>query len=123
MTRIGDRGFLFAWQTIRAATQPNSEATTWQFAGVRWWRHRYSQTAPDHAVSIEVHRLDYTGRGDTWSLMVVQEHWWDGQHKPLRNSLWATHISGSRERIVEWIDREARLFDPSRGRGPEPDQA
>ena len=117
MTRIGDRGFLFAWQTIRAATQPNSDATTWQVAGVRWSRHRYSQTAPGHAVSIEVHRLDYAGRGDAWGLMVVAEHWWDGQHKPLRNNLWATHVSGSRQRIAEWIDSQARTLDTSRRSG------
>lgn len=114
MSRIGDRDFLYAWQTIRAATQPDAEATTWQVAGVRWCRHRYSQAAPDHALAIEVHRLDCTDSREMWSIMVVAEHWWDEQHKPLRNHLWATQISGSRQRIAEWIENQARALDKAR---------
>jgi len=117
MSRIGDRAFLFAWQTIRTATQPNPEATTWRVAGVRWSRHRYSHSAPDHIVTIEVHRLDCLERREAWSIMVVAEHWWDERHKPLRNNLWATHLSGSRICIAEWIDQQARALDRSRGIG------
>lgn len=114
MTRVGDRGFMFAWQTIRAATQPNPEATVWQVADVQWSRCRYSHATPGHTVTIEVHRLDHTGGRDAWSLMVAAEHWWDEHHKPLRNHLWATHVSGSRQRIAEWIDHQGRIFDRSR---------
>jgi hypothetical protein len=114
MTRIGDRGFLFAWQTIRAATQPHAEATLWHVAGVRWTRHRYSNAGPGHAVSIEVHRLDCADRSADWSVMVVAEHWWDERHKPLRNNLWATLLSGSRTRATEWIDQQSRSLDRNR---------
>jgi hypothetical protein len=114
MIRIGDRSFLFAWQMIRAATQPNAEATVWRVAGVRWCRHRYSHAAPDHAMTIEVHRLDHSEGKDTWSVMVVAEHWWDERHKLLRNTLWATHLSGSRMHVTEWFDRQARGLDKNR---------
>jgi hypothetical protein len=113
MNRIGDRRFLFAWQTIRAATQPDPEATNWRVAEVRWCRHRYSHAAPDHAVTVEVHRLDHENAQDRWSVMVVTEHWWDERHNPLRNHLWATHLSGSRESIANWFDDQARTFDRS----------
>lgn len=111
MKRIGDRSFMFAWQAIRAATQPNPEATAWQVGDVRWQRHRHSHAAPDHAMTIEVYRLDSVGGPDQWSVMVVSEHWWDERHVPLRNHLWATHLAGSRARVEEWIMRESRRFD------------
>jgi hypothetical protein len=117
MNRIGDRGFLFAWQAIRAATQPSPDATTWRVAGVRWCRHRYSHTAPDHTVMVEVHRLDCIDGKDVWGVMVVIENWWDERHTLLRNQHWATHVSGSRPRIAEWIDRQARAVDRSRQAG------
>jgi hypothetical protein len=111
MTRIGDRSFIFAWQTIRAATQPDPEATQWQVAGVRWRRSRYSFMGPDHATAIEVHRLDCADGRDAWSLMVVAEHWWDERRKPLRsNHIWATHLSGSRLQVADWIAQQGKAF-------------
>ena len=80
--RIGDRRFLFAWQAIRAATQPAPEATTWRVAGVRWSRHRLSQAGPEHSFSVEVHRLDHEDPHHRWGVMVVTEHWWDETAQP-----------------------------------------
>ena len=112
--RIGDRRFLFAWQAILAASQPTPEATTWRVAGVRWSRHRCSHAAPDHSFTVEVHRLDLEDPHYRWSVMVVTEHWWDERHNPLRTHLWATHLSGSKERIVEWFETQARSLEKSR---------
>jgi hypothetical protein len=111
MHRIGDRAFLFAWQRIRAATQPSPETGSWQVSGVKWHRHRYSHSAPDHAVTVEVHRLNHAGAGTSWSLMVVSEHWWDEQRHPVRNHLWAAHISGSRQHAADWIAAQAKAFE------------
>ena len=47
VTASGDRSFMFAWQSIRAATQPGPEATSWQVDDVRWRRHRFRRAAPD----------------------------------------------------------------------------
>jgi len=109
--RIGDRRFLFAWQAIRAATQPAPEATAWRVAGVRWSRHRCSYATPDHSFTAEVHRLDLEELRNRWSVMVVTEHWWDERHKPLRSHVWATHLSGSKDRIMEWFESQARLLE------------
>jgi hypothetical protein len=111
MKRIGDRSFMFAWQTIRAATQPSPEATSWQVDGVEWRRHRYSHTAPDHIVTIEVFRLDLAHGHDPWSIMIVYEHWWDGRHKPLRDNLWATQLTGSRAGVEEWVMGRAKSLE------------
>jgi len=109
--RIGDRRFLFAWQAIRAASQPAPEATAWHVAGVRWSRHRCSHAAPDHSFTVEVHRLDQEDPRNRWSVMVVTEHWWDERHNPLRTHVWATHLSGSKERIVAWFEVQARSLE------------
>jgi len=66
-------------------------------------------------MTVEVHRLDHSDGKDAWSVMVVVEHWWDERHKLLRNNLWATQLSGSRLRVAEWFDRQARVFDRSQG--------
>ena len=114
MRRIGDRMFLFAWQTIRAATQPDPEAVTWQVGEVSWSRHRYSHTTPKHSLTVEVHQLDCEEGKDTWSIMVVVEHWWDVTHKPLRNHVWASHVSGSRLGALEWMERCERTLEQGR---------
>jgi hypothetical protein len=111
--RIGDRRFLFAWQAIRAATQPAPEATTWRVAGVRWSRHRLSQAGPEHSFSVEVHRLDHEDPHHRWGVMVVTEHWWDERHNPLRNHVWATHLLGSKERIMAWFEAQAQSIEKS----------
>jgi hypothetical protein len=46
--------------------------------------------------------------------MVVVEHWWDERHRTLHDQLWATHLAGSRFRIAEWIDRQAKVLVGSR---------
>ncbi len=45
--------------------------------------------------------------------MVVTEHWWDERRKPLRTNIWATHLSGSKERIVAWFQTQARSIEKS----------
>ena len=125
MSRIGDRSFMFAWQAIRAATQPGPEATRWTVAGVQWRRSRYSLMAPDHSATCEVHRLDRVAGLEGWSLMVVIEHWWDEKRNPLRNQVWATHVAGSRFRIAEWITQQSKTLDRSKMHGhdaAEPDE-
>lgn len=113
MIRIGDRDFLFTWRRLRAATQPDPEATTWRVGVVRWCRYRYTHATPDHALTIEVHRLDHGAGKDGWSVMVVAEHWWDERHKLIRNNFWATHLSGSRFQVAEWFACQASMLDKS----------
>lgn len=108
MSRIGDRRFMHAWQTIRAATQPGPEASHWEVAGVQWQRHRYSHSTPDHTMVVEVHRLDHGAGHEHWSIMVVIEHWWDDRRKLLRDQTWVALLSGSRADVTEWIASQAK---------------
>lgn len=116
MVRIGDRAFLSAWQRIRAATQPGPEAGFWQVSGIDWHRYRYSHTTPDHSVLLDVHSLQSTG--PRWKIMVVAEHWWDGRRNPVRNQLWSTLVSGSRNEAAAWIMAQAKSLENVRPRDP-----
>lgn len=109
MVRIGDRAFLFAWQRIRAATQPGPEAGFWQVSGIDWRRYRYSHTTPDHSLVVEVHSLQ--SAAPRWKIMVVTEHWWDDRRNPIRNQLWSTLVSGSRLQAADWIMTQARSIE------------
>ena len=112
MARIGDRAFLFAWQRIRAATQPGPDAGFWQVSGIDWHRYRYSHTTPDHSVLIDVHSLQCSA--PRWEIMVVAEHWWDARRSPIRNQLWSTLVSGSRDAAAAWIVAQAKSLENAR---------
>jgi hypothetical protein len=112
MMRIGDRRFLFAWQAIRAATQPGAEACAWQVGDVDWRRSRSSMATADYVVNLDVHRLERRSRGGAWSVLVVSEAWWDGCHNLLRSQLWATHLSGDRNLIAAWMNDQAEVLAP-----------
>ena len=38
---------------------------------VEWRRSRHSITTPDHAVALDIHRLDRRRAGGSWSVMIV----------------------------------------------------
>ncbi len=43
--------------------------------------------------------------------MVVSEHWWDERHNPPRTHVWATHLFGSKVRIAERFETQARSIE------------
>jgi len=110
MKRIGDKGFLHAWQTIRAATQPGPEANFWHVGEVTWHRHRLSHSCPDFAVVDEVYRLDHTGKAGRWSVLVTMETWWDNTRHVIRAQVWAAHLGGSKQLIQSWMAHEAEAL-------------
>ena len=116
MVRIGDRAFLFAWQRIRAATQPGPEAAFWQVSDIDWHRYRYSHMTPDHSVLVEVHSLESVTTGSRWKIIVVAEHWWDDRRNSIRNQLWSTLVSGSRLQATDWIIAQARSLEEKEAR-------
>jgi len=103
MMRIGDRLFLHAWQIVRAATQPGPEATNWRSGEVTWHRTRLSQSCADFSVVQDAYALEHRGPGVRWGLLVVLETWWDPGHRVIRSQVWATHLSGSKTALQEWI--------------------
>ena len=107
MIRIGDRRFLHAWRTLRAATQPGPEAASWRSGDVTWRRTRLSQSCADFSMVQDAYALDHTGPGARWGLLVVMETWWDMRHRVIRSQVWAAHISGSKMALQEWIRTEA----------------
>jgi hypothetical protein len=110
MQRIGDRQFLHAWRRIRAETQPDPEAMTWRIGEVLCRRHRHSLMGPDHRVILDICHLQMAGKGAIWEVIVATEHWWDSRRAVIRDQLWASHLTGSRERALAWfIDTAASL--------------
>lgn len=117
MSRIGDRRFLHGWQMIKAATQPDPQATSWRVGDVEWRRSRHSITTPDHATALDVHRLDLRRGSGSWSVMVVAESWWDDRRTLIRSQVWAIHLSGDRDAITRWIEEQAAAL-PGMGMTP-----
>ena len=108
MMRIGDRLFLHAWQTLRAASQPGPEASSWRVGTVTWRRTRLSQSCADFSVVQDAYALEHPGPGARWGLLVVMETWWDPGHRIIRSQVWATHLSGSKMALQDWIRTEAK---------------
>jgi hypothetical protein len=115
MSRVGDRQFLYHWQVVKAATQPHPEATTWRVGDVEWRRSRHSIRTPDHAVALDVCRMDRRKTDESWSVMIVAEAWWDERGRLVRSQLWAAHLSGERNAIAAWLERQAEA-SPTDGR-------
>ena len=108
MMRIGDRLFLHAWQTLRAASQPGPEASSWRVGAVTWRRTRLSQSCADFSVVQDAYTLEHPGPGARWGLLVVMETWWDPGHRVIRSQVWATQLSGSKTALQDWIRTEAK---------------
>jgi hypothetical protein len=111
MIRIGDRLFLHAWQALRAATQPGPEATSWQTGAVTWHRTRLSHACAEFSAVHDAYSLVHSGPGARWHLLVVMETWWDAGHRIVRSQVWATHMSGSKTALQDWIRSEAARLE------------
>lgn len=112
MKRVGDHRFLQTWQVLRAASQPAADATEWRIGAVEWQRHRTSLLSGHYSVVLEVHRLEHTGGGDRWSFLVVSEVWWGADHQVLRSQLWASHISGAKLAVHQWLQDQVERLAP-----------
>jgi hypothetical protein len=118
MTRIGDRRFLHAWQTLRAASQPGLEATSWRMAEVTWRRNRLSHSCADFSVVQDAYHLDYPGPPARWGLLVVMETWWDSRRRVIRSQVWAAHMTGPKPAIQDWVRKQAERVDAAAGQTP-----
>lgn len=103
MRRIGDRQFLYAWQVIRAASQPGHEAMAWTIDDVWCRRYRHSMGCPDHNVTLDVYHVGHSEGRQGWRILICSENWWDDRMNAFRTHLWATHLAGPRERIMNWF--------------------
>ena len=109
MKRIGDRDFLYAWQVIRAAHEPNPETMGWTLDGAVCRRARFSHASADFSAIHDVHHVARAARG-SWSFMVVNETWWDSGHRVIRAQLWATPVHGATGAIQDWVARQAEIL-------------
>ncbi len=106
MKRIGDRNFLYAWQTIRAAQEPGPETMGWTLDGAVCRRTRFSHASADFSVVHDIHHVARVAP-DGWIFMVVSETWWDNRHHVIRSQHWATPIHGATTAIQDWVGKQA----------------
>lgn len=111
MRRVGDRQFLLTWQVLRAASQPNAEATSWRIGVVLCRRYRHSLITPDHSIVADVCHVGEAARPDGWHLIVTSENWWDSCGNVVRSQQWAVQAAGSRDAVMDWIAQEASNLD------------
>ena len=104
MRGVNDHNFLNFWQILYRATTPRTGQTRWRVGDVDWRKDRHSFSGVDYAVTLEVHHLRYVPRsGASWTLMVVSEHWWDGDGEVLKSNSWARAVAGNPKAIMAWL--------------------
>jgi hypothetical protein len=112
--KLTDRTFLNAWSLVLSAGTRQG----WKPQGVDWRRTRHSFTGVDHSFSVEVHSLRSSAARAPWALLVVVEHWWDSDGRPLKSATWAHRVSGSNQAIVAWCTAQASALSNAPPRMP-----
>jgi len=116
MRGVNDRNFLNQWQILYRATCPTAAQTHWRVGEVDWRKDRHSFSGADYTVTLEVHHLRCAPRASTpWALMVVTEHWWDGNGEPLKSASWARAINGNPKAITSWLRAQEQVRAALRG--------
>jgi hypothetical protein len=104
MRGVNNRNFLNLWQMVYRASVPSPVQTKWRVGEVEWRKERHSFSGVDYAVSTEVHHLrSRPPAGRSWSLMVVTEHWWGDDGKPMKSASWARVLEGNPSVIAAWL--------------------
>ena len=66
---------------------------------------------PDHRIILDVCHLGWVGVGARWHVVVTAEHWWDSGRELIRDQLWASHVSGNRDRVMAWFQEQAATYE------------
>jgi hypothetical protein len=113
---LSDKAFINLWQIIYRATNSSPEIDRWRVDEVDWRRQRHRYSGESYSFSIETHWLTCSrNRKSGWVLLVVVEHWWDGEHEPLRTTVWTRTLAGSRRAIIDWFREQGRIRGVSTG--------
>jgi hypothetical protein len=107
MKRLGDNSFFHFFDRMVLSHDPTLELDRWSVDSVTWTRERHSFTGQTHSFIMEVFTGIYPGHGG-WSLMVVQEHWWNGTQK--RSHRWVLLTSGHRADAMAWLKKQEKSF-------------
>jgi len=110
MKSIQSKAFLDTWRLIYSATNPRQDIHCWRVGDVDWSRESHSYAGRDYAYRIDAHVLRRARSSKiSWSLLVVQERWWDKRaDDALRMFEWRRTLSGRDRDILAWF-AEQRL--------------
>ncbi|HUK09006.1 MAG TPA: hypothetical protein VLX09_14120 [Stellaceae bacterium] len=114
MRNLNSRSFVWAWQALYGASNPNHLKDHWRVDGVEWRKERHAYWGVDYSVQHEVHRLEYRhGNKQDWELLVVVERWWGADRdKSIRDICWARAITGRPDRILAWLRKQGARQPP-----------
>jgi len=100
--RLGDTSFFNLFALVASTSNP-ARASRWQVAGVTWTRRVSRHAEADFTVQLDIHTLQQGGRHG-WTLLSVQESWWDGARRdPFRNGRWVHLTDGRRTDVLRWF--------------------
>lgn len=102
VANLNSGSFLNRWQIIQRATMPALDCHHWRVDHVEWRRQRHVFSGVGYSFALEVHSLISPGPGKPWSLMVVVEHWWASDKKPVKTLTWARRLAGNSTAIFSW---------------------
>jgi hypothetical protein len=118
MKSIHSKAFLDTWRMVYGATNPRQDTDRWRVKDVEWSRESHSYAGRDYSYRIDVHNLRRMQGGKiAWSLLVVQERWWDKHAQgALRVFEWRRTLSGRDRDVLAWfaaqrVDFETRKHD------------
>ena len=104
MRGVNDRNFLHIWHIVEQATCPGRAQDRWLVGDVDWRKEHLSFSSSNYSVSLEVHHLHRSARGDAgWRLMVTIEYWWGHGRELLKSSTWARVAQGSPKAVIAWL--------------------
>jgi hypothetical protein len=111
MKTLASPSFFRTFDLLLAAANPGLRLSHWTQDGVVWERERHSFNGRSHGFAVEVATLTRAGR-QGWTLIVVKEFWWAGNHgKELRSSRWAQLLGGRRNDAIGWMREQEKALE------------
>jgi hypothetical protein len=105
MKRLGDKSFFYFFDRMVLSHDPHLEMDHWTVDGVTWMKERHSFAGQTHSFIMEVFTGTFSGQG-SWSLMVIQEHWW--KEKLERSHRWVLLTSGRQSDVMAWLKKQEK---------------
>jgi len=108
MKSLTDTSFFLLFEQIIRADNPGLKLDCWSKHGINWERTKHSYTGTAYGFTLDSFVAVKTGR-NAWSLLIMKEHWWAGQHGDIvKSQQWAKPLNGNRQHILAWFSERKR---------------
>jgi hypothetical protein len=112
MKSIHSKSFLDTWRLVYGETNPQQRNDRWRVDDVEWTRETHSYIGHDYSFRMDIHNLRRMhGNKVLWSLLVVQERWWNKQMtEAIRIFEWRRALAGKDRDILAWFTAQRDLL-------------